>query len=156
MDIAIGCDHRGLDLKRHLIGCLAEMGHTPLDMGCYDEGAVDYPDIAAATAGAVAQGRCRHGILICATGIGMSMAANKVPGVRAALCHQPLSASRSREHNDANVLCLGASGLGEDVATDIVKAYLEAEFEGGRHAARVEKIRAIESSTLDRARPTLL
>ena len=144
MHIAIGCDHRGLNLKKAVEELLSRMGHSYEDFGCYDEGSVDYPDIAAGVAGAVAQGRFDHGILICSTGIGMSMAANKVPGVRAALCHEAFSARCSRQHNDANVLCLGASVIGEGIAEDIVTAYLGAEFQGGRHTLRLEKMRTLE------------
>jgi len=144
MRIAIGCDHRGLNLKKATIELLSQMGHSYEDFGCYDSAAVDYPDIGSRVAQAVAEGRFDHGILICSTGIGMSMVANKVPGVRAALCHDTFSASRSRKHNDANVLCLGESVTGEGLAGEIVKAYLNAEFEGGRHARRLEKMQDLE------------
>ncbi|MBI2908903.1 MAG: ribose 5-phosphate isomerase B [Chloroflexi bacterium] len=144
MRIAVGCDHAGLSLKQSIMGVLSEMGHEYDDFGCYDAASVDYPDIAKAVAEAVASGDFEHGILVCSTGIGMSMAANKVPDVRAALCHDTFSARRTREHNDANVLCLGASVVGPGLAEEIVKAYLAAEFAGGRHLRRVEKIRALE------------
>lgn len=144
MRIAIGCDHRGLNLKQGIIELLPQLGHSYEDFGCYDTSAVDYPDIASQVAQAVAEGRFDHGILICSTGVGMSMVANKVPRVRAALCHDTFSARRSREHNDANVLCLGQSAIGEGLAGEIVKAYLSAEFEGGRHARRLDKIRELE------------
>lgn len=144
MRIAIGCDHRGLNLKRAIIELLPQMGHSYEDFGCYDTSSVDYPDIGSKVAQAVAGGHFDHGILICSTGIGMSMVANKVPGVRAALCHDTFSARRSRAHNDANVLCLGEWVIGEGLGKEIVKAYLGAEFEGGRHAQRLEKMRALE------------
>ncbi|MBE0415449.1 MAG: ribose 5-phosphate isomerase B [Dehalococcoidia bacterium] len=144
MNIAIGCDHRGLNLKKAIIELLSQIGHSCEDFGCHDTTPVDYPDIGGKVAKAVAEGRFEHGILICSTGIGMSMVANKVPGIRAALCHDTLSAYRSRAHNDANVLCLGEWVVGEGLAKDIVKAYLGAEFEGGRHAQRLEKMQAFE------------
>ena len=148
MRIAIGCDHRGLNLKREIIDLLCQLGHSYEDFGCYDTGSVDYPDIGGRVAEAVAEGRFDHGILVCSTGIGMSMVANKVPGVRAALCHDTFSARRSREHNDANVLCLGERVIGEGLAKEIVQVYLSAEFEGGRHAQRLKKVRALERRSL--------
>ncbi len=148
MRIAIGCDHRGLNLKRVVMDLLSQEGHSYEDFGCYDTAAVDYPDIGGRVAQAVAEGRFEHGILICSTGIGMSMVANKVSGVRAALCHDPFSAGRSREHNDANVLCLGEWVVGEGLAREIVTAYLGARFEGGRHAQRLEKVKELECRSL--------
>lgn len=148
MRIAIGCDHRGLNLKMAIMELLSELGHEYEDLGCYDTGSVDYPDTGGKVAQAVAKRRVDHGILVCSTGIGMSIAANKVPGVRAALCHDTFSAQRSRAHNDANVLCLGEWVVGEGLAKEIVKAYLSAEFEGGRHARRLEKVRALEEGKL--------
>ena len=148
MRIAIGCDHRGLNLKRVIAGLLSEEGHSYEDFGCYDTASVDYPDIGGRVAQAVAEGRFDHGILVCSTGIGMSMVANKVPGVRAALCHDAFSARRSREHNNANVLCLGEWVVGEGLAREIVSAYLGAQFQGGRHAQRLEKMRDWECQSL--------
>ena len=148
MRIAVGCDHRGLNLKRAIIELLSETGHSYEDFGCYDTTAVDYPDIGARVARAVAEGRFDHGILVCSTGIGMSMVANKVPGVRAALCHDSFSARRSREHNDANVLCLGEWVVGQGVAREVVTAYLDAQFQGGRHAQRLQKVREVEGKGL--------
>lgn len=144
MRIAIGCDHKGFNLKKVIIELLTEEGHSYEDFGCYNTDPVDYPDFARSVAQAVAQRRFDHGILICSTGIGMSIAANKVPGVYAALCHDVFSAQRSRQHNNANVLCLGGSIIGVDVAKDIVHAYLGTDFEGGRHAQRLEKVKALE------------
>ena len=144
MRIAIGGDHRGFNLKKVIIELLTEEGHSYEDFGCYDTDAVDYPDIARSVAQAMAQRRFDHGILICSTGIGMSIVANKVPGVYAALCHDVFSAQRSRQHNNANVLCLGGSVIGVALAKDIVHAYLSADFEGGRHAQRLEKVKALE------------
>jgi len=148
MLIAIGCDHRGLNLKMAIMELLSELGHEYEDFGCYDTGSVDYPDTGGKVAQAVARGRVDHGILVCSTGIGMSIVANKVPGVRAALCHDTFSAQRSRAHNDANVLCLGEWVVGKGLAKEIVKAYLAAEFEEGRHARRLEKVRALEEGKL--------
>lgn len=148
MQIAIGCDHRGLNLKKAIMELLSEEGHSYEDFGCYDTDPVDYPDIGSRVAQAVAEGRFDHGILVCSTGIGMSMVANKVPGIRAALCHDSFSARRGREHNDANVLCLGEWVVGEGLAKEIVKAYLGAKFEGGRHAQRLEKVRELERKGL--------
>ena len=143
MRIAIGCDHRGLNLKQHVIGLITEAGHEYQDFGCYTTDSVDYPDIAKKVAKAVAAGEYGLGILICGTGIGMSIAANKVRGIRAALCHNSLNACRARQHNDANVLCLGAEEEPEQVP-EIVKSFLATEFEGGRHLRRVNKINDME------------
>ena len=150
--IAVGCDHNGVELKRQLMGLLQELGHEYLDFGCYDSNAVDYPDVAEAAAQAVGAGRCDQGMLICGTGIGMSIAANKVAGVRAALCHSAFSARRARAHNDANIICLGGQVIDEDTARETVRAYLDAEFEGGRHARRVGKINALEELTAQQPR----
>jgi ribose 5-phosphate isomerase B len=144
MRIAIGCDHRGLDLKQFIMGLLTEVGHSYEDFGCYTTEAVDYPDIAKKVAGAVGNGSFDCGILICSTGIGMSIAANKVRGIRAALCHDVFGARRARQHNDANILCLGA-GQERDSVHEILEAYLTTEFEGGRHLRRLNKIKDLES-----------
>jgi ribose 5-phosphate isomerase B len=143
--IAIGSDHRGFALKEALKDLLGGLGHEWVDFGCAGEEAVDYPDVARPVAEAVARGEFEAGILICANGIGMSIAANKVKGVRAALCHDTFAGRMARQHNDANVLCLGAWCVGRGVAEEIVKAFLDADFEGGRHLRRVQKIKAIES-----------
>ena len=145
MRIALGSDHNGVELKQLVSSLLQELGHEYQDMGCYDTNSVDYPDIAKEVGQAVGEGLFDQGVLICGTGIGMSIAANKVTGVRAALCHDPFSAQRAREHNDANVLCMGGSVIESDPALEIVRAYLEAQFEGGRHARRVEKIANVEN-----------
>lgn len=144
MQIVIGSDHAGFNLKQIVKSVLVEMGHSYEDFGCYDSGPVDYPDIAFAVADAVAQGRFELGILICGTGIGMSMVANRVPGIRAAICHDTFSARRAREHNDANVLCMGGWVVGEGIAREVITAYLTSEFVGGRHARRLEKLHARE------------
>lgn len=145
MKIALGCDHNGVSLKSHLADLLRSLGYEYQDFGCSDTTSVDYPDVAKEVAQAVGENSCDLGMLICGTGIGMSITANKLPGVRAALCHDVFSARRAREHNDANVLCLGGQVIEEYTAKAIVIAYLEAKFEGGRHSRRVEKIRAVES-----------
>jgi ribose 5-phosphate isomerase B len=141
--IAIGCDHKGLNLKQSVIQLITQSGHSYEDMGCYTTDSVDYPDIAGKVAGAVASGDFDYGILICDTGIGMSIAANKVKGIRAALCHDAFSAARARKHNDANVLCLGG-GNSPEVMTETVATFLTTQFEGGRHLRRLNKIKAIE------------
>jgi ribose 5-phosphate isomerase B len=144
--IALGCDHRGLKLKQAIMGLLTELSHDYEDFGCYSSDPVDYPDIAKQVGEAVASGGFDHGILICSSGIGMSIAANKVKGVRAALCCNILGAERARRHNDANVLCLGEDTLDQALALDIVKIYLSTLFEGGRHIRRLEKIRGLEAA----------
>ena len=141
--IAIGCDHRGLNLKQFVIKLISEAGHSYEDFGCYSADPVDYPDIAKVVAEAVAEGDFEYGILICGTGIGMSIAANKVKGIRAALCHDAFSARRARQHNDANILCLGAEE-GKARIPAIVEMFLTTEFEGGRHQQRLDKISAME------------
>lgn len=144
MNIAIGCDHRGIDLKDFVNQLVCGEGHAVEDFGCYSTDPVDYPDIAKVVATAVARGDYDHGILICNTGIGMSIAANKVKGIRAALCCDVFGASRARQHNDANILCLSTENEHEIVAS-IVRTYIASEFEGGRHKKRVDKIMAIEN-----------
>ncbi len=143
MRIAIGGDHRGLDLKQFIIKLVTEMGHNYEDFGCFTTDPVDYPDIAKKVAEAVARGDFKHGILICDTGIGMSIAANKVRGIRAALCHGAFNARRARQHNDANILCLGTAEE-QGVVSEIVGAFLATEFERGRHERRLDKVRAME------------
>ena len=143
MRIAIGCDHWGVNLKQSVIKLLTDAGHSYEDFGCYTTESVDYPDIARKVAEAVARGDFERGILICYNGIGMSIAANKVKGIRAALCYNAFNACRTRQHNDANILCLGAEVEYEPVP-EIVNAFLTSEFEGGRHQRRVDKIRDME------------
>jgi ribose 5-phosphate isomerase B len=142
--IAIGSDHRGFALKEALKELLAELGHEWVDFGCQTEEPVDYPDIARPLAAAVAAGEHERGILICGSGVGMSIAADKVKGVRAALCENSFTARLARRHNDANVLCLGSWCIGQGLAEEIVRVFLSEDFEGGRHARRLEKIRAME------------
>ena len=146
MRIALGCDHRGLKLKQAIMELLNDLGNEYQDFGCYDSDPVDYPDIAKQVAEAVALGKFDYGILICSSGIGMSIAANKVKGIRAALCCGVSSAERARQHNDANILCLGEDTLEQALALDIVKVYLSTTFEGGRHLRRLEKIHSLEAS----------
>jgi len=143
MRIAIGCDHRGLGLKQFVIKLATDAGHSCEDFGCYTAESVDYPDIAKKVAEAVARGDFEHGVLICDTGIGMSMAANKVKGIRAALCHSAFGARRARQHNDANILCLGTSEEKGSVPA-IIEAYLTSDFEGGRHQRRLDKVKDME------------
>jgi len=143
MRIAIGCDHRGLNLKQFVMKLIAETEHSYEDFGCYTTEPVDYPDIAQKVGKAVAMGDFECGILICDTGIGMSIAANKVKGIRAALCHSAFSARRARQHNDANILCLGADEE-QGLIPEIVEAFLTSEFEGERHLRRLNKIRDME------------
>ncbi len=142
MRIAIGCDHRGLALKQSVIRLITEAGHNYKDFGCYSDEPVDYPDIAGKVARAVSGGDFERGILICSTGIGMCIAANKVDGIRAALCFDSFCALRARLHNDANILCLGAEGKAD--VSEVVSTFLKGEFEGGRHKRRINKIKALE------------
>ena len=146
MKIAIGSDHRGYRAKQRLVPILRQFGHEVTDVGPQGDESVDYPDFAFAVALAVGEGRAERGVLICGTGIGMCIAANKVPGVRAAPCHDSITAEMSRRHNDANVLCLSADLLGEELIDRMVRIWLETAFEGGRHARRVEKIERYEQS----------
>ena len=142
--IALGADHAGYELKEALKGWLINAGYHVLDLGTHATESVDYPDYAALVGEAVADHKVERGLLVCGTGIGMAMAANKVPGVRAALCADLYTARMSREHNDANVLVLGGRLMDADMGTDILRAWLETDFGGGRHARRVEKIADIE------------
>jgi ribose 5-phosphate isomerase B len=143
MRIAIGSDHRGLDYKKYVVGLLTGMGHNSKDFGSYTADPVDYPDIARAVCEGVASSQFDYGILICGTGIGMSIAANKIKGIRAALCCDTLSAQRARLHNDANIICLGAE-RGQEGVKDILQTFLSTQFEGGRHQRRLEKVRQLE------------
>lgn len=140
MKIAIGSDHRGFDVKRRIVSLLQRLGHEVVDLGPESNESVDYPDYALLVAQAVNEHRVDRGILICGTGIGMCITANKVPLVRAAPCHDSITAEMSRRHNDANVLCLSADLLGGELLDRMVRIWVETEFEGGRHARRVDKI----------------
>ena len=144
MKIALGCDHGGYELKQHIIKVLEKLGHEVEDFGCYSLESCDYPDFGAAAARAVAEGKCDRGIVICTTGIGVSIAANKVKGIRCALCTDSLQAEMTRRHNDANMMALGAGITGGNLAKRMVEIFLHTEFEGGRHARRVALLDAIQ------------
>lgn len=143
--IAIACDHGGYELKKTVLEYLNANGYEAVDFGCHGTQSVDYPDYAVPASQAVANGECELGILICGTGIGMSLCANKVRGIRAACCSDTFSARMTRMHNDANVLCLGARVVGAGLALDMIKLFLETEFEGERHINRINKVMAIET-----------
>lgn len=145
MKIAIGADHGGYILKNEVVKVIHELGHEVEDFGCDCPDSVDYPDYALPVAEKVASGDFDRGILICGTGIGMSIAANKVKGIRCALVHDLFSAKATREHNDTNMLAMGARVIGPGVATEIVKIWLSTQFEGGRHLNRLQKISEIET-----------
>src|SRR5436190_10294597 len=139
MRIALGSDHRGYEVKRRIASILQQLGHEVIDVGPHSNEGVDYPDFAFQVAQAVGEGRVDRGVLACGTGIGMCIAANKVRGVRAAPCHDTITAELSRSHNDSNVLCLSADLLGDELVERMVRTWLQTPFEGGRHARRVEK-----------------
>lgn len=140
MKVFLGADHAGFALKEVLEEALGELGHDAEDLGTHSSESVDYPDFAHRVAEAVLANEGSLGVLVCGSGIGISMAANKHPGIRAALCHEPWSAEMTRRHNDANVLCLGERVIGQGLARATLEAFLTAAFEGGRHARRVGKI----------------
>jgi ribose 5-phosphate isomerase B len=142
--IVIANDHGGTELKLHLVPALAELGWAVEDLGAAETRSVDYPDYALRLAQRVTGGEAQLGVLICGTGIGMCIVANKVRGIRAALCHDIYSARMARAHNDANVLCMGGRVVGPELGRAVALAFLEAEFEGGRHARRLERIAEIE------------
>ena len=146
MRISLGCDHAGCSLKREIMDLLSRLGHDTLDRGCFGELSVDYPDFAALVCDDVVSAEASLGILICGSGIGMSIAANKRRGVRAALCHDTYSAKMSRQHNDANILCLGQRIVGVGLALEIVTAWLQEEFVGGKHTLRLQKIAEHETA----------
>jgi ribose 5-phosphate isomerase B len=146
MKIAVGNDHRGVAFKQRLLGVCAELGHQVTDLGANTSSSVDYPDYAIPVAEAVSCGKADRGILICGTGHGMCIAANKVDGVRAANCRDIIDAELSRRHNDANVMCLSADLIGEEQVERMVRIWLATDFEGGRHARRTEKIAAYEKA----------
>ena len=142
--IAIGCDHGGYELKQKILAHLRQRGLEYRDFGCDSTASVDYPVYGKAVAHAVASGECEKGIVICSTGIGISIAANKVKGIRCALCGDPWSAEMTRRHNDANMLAMGGGMIGNNMADRILDAFLNTEFEGGRHQRRVDKVMSIE------------
>jgi ribose 5-phosphate isomerase B len=144
MKIAIASDHRGIESKELIKALVEQLGHSFIDFGAFDSHPVDYPDMAYQAAISVASGESDRAILVCGTGIGMCITANKVDGIRAALCFDELNARVSRQHNDANVLCLSGDLLGESSLRKIVEVWLEAKFSGGRHDRRVRKINSIE------------
>jgi ribose 5-phosphate isomerase B len=144
MLVAVGSDHAGLDLKEEVVRLLTELKHDVADYGTDKPQSVDYPDFGEKVAEAVSMGKAERGILICGTGIGMSIVANKFPNVRAALCNEPFSAKMSRMHNDANILVLGGRIIGRDLAKEIVRTWIDTGFENGRHLDRLKKISAIE------------
>ncbi len=145
MKIAIGCDHGGLEHKNAIKTHLEERGFEVADFGIYEQLSVDYPDIAKKVCESIVKGECERGILVCGTGIGMSIAANKVKGIRAAACSEHFSAKYTRLHNDSNVLCLGGRVIGIGTALELADLFVDTEFEGGRHGTRVDKIMAIEN-----------
>lgn len=151
MHIAVGSDHAGFRLKQEIIALLAEMGHQSTDVGAYNEESSDYPDYGLAVGRMVAAGQAEAGIGICGTGVGICIAANKVPGIRAALVSEPFTARLAREHDDANVLCLGERVTGVALALECVRAWLGASFAGGRHTRRVAKIEAAERDLINPA-----
>ncbi len=144
MQIALGTDHRGFAIKSKVVSLLERLGHQVIDVGTFAADSVDYPDLAAAVSHKVARKEVDRGILICGTGLGMCIAANKIGGVRAAPCHDDITAEMSRRHNDANVLCLSADLLGERLIDRMIEIWLNTPFEGGRHARRIEKISELE------------
>lgn len=145
MKIAVACDHGGLNLKKAMMAYVEKLGHEIKDFGTYDNSSCDYPDFACAAAEAVASGECERGIVVCSSGIGVSIVANKVPGVRCAHCHDLYCAKYTRLHNDANMIAFGEKVLGEGIMQEIVYTFLNTEYEGGeRHDRRIAKIKAIE------------
>jgi ribose 5-phosphate isomerase B len=146
MKIAVASDHRGFVIKGKILTMISDLGHESMDFGTDSAESVDYPDFAEKVARAVSEKTADRGILICGTGVGMCITANKLPGVRAASCHDDLTAEMSRRHNDANVLCLSADLLGDRLVNRMVEIWLRTEFEGGRHARRIDKINRIEET----------
>lgn len=147
MKTAIGCDHAGVEMKEELISLLKDMGVELTDMGTHTPESVDYPDFGEQVAEAVSKGLVERGVLICGTGIGMSIVANKFPGVRASLCNDLFTAKMSRLHNDANILVIGGRIVGKGLAREITKVWFETPFEAGRHIQRLKKITLVEEKT---------
>lgn len=144
MKIAIGSDHGGFELKERIHSLLIGLGHEVRDLGCYSPDSVDYPIQGREVAKSVASGQCERGILVCGTGIGMSIVANRIPGVRATLCHDLFTAEMSREHNDSNILCMGGRAIDHRLAEEMVKVWLMTPFKGGRHSRRINMIDSLE------------
>lgn len=145
MKIAIGADHAGFEVKEKIKGFLSKEGYEVIDVGTHSTESVDYPDFAGKVANSVKKGEAKFGALFCGTGIGMSITANKIKGIRAAVCHNEYTAEMSRKHNDANVFCAGARVLGYEVIEKLLKLWLDTQFEGGRHERRVNKINNLDS-----------
>ena len=145
MKVSMACDHGGLDLKNVLKEELEAMGHEVVDFGTYTHDSVDYPDFGYKAAKAVSEGECEKGVVVCGTGIGISISCNKVHGIRCALCHDVFSAKATRAHNDANMLAMGQRVIGPGLAVEILHAFFEGEYEGGRHDLRIQKLMAIEN-----------
>jgi len=150
MKIAVGCDHAGVELKREIVSLLKKAGAEALDFGTDDETSVDYPDFAAKVSAVVSKGEVARGVLICGTGLGMCITANKFKNVRAALCHDVYTARMSRLHNDANILVMGGRVIGKGLAAEILDVWLNTAYEGGRHDGRLKKISDIEESNENR------
>lgn len=148
MRIGLASDHGGFELKNDLIAFLTSRGLEPIDLGAFSDEAVDYPDFGIRVAEKVSRGELERGILLCGTGIGMCIVANKFAGVRAALAHDPFSSRCSREHNDSNILVMGGRIIGKELAREILRVWLDTPFAGGRHQRRVEKIKALEAETM--------
>ncbi len=148
MNLVMGCDHAGYLLKEHLKKYLSDKGHAIIDDGCYSEDSVDYPDIAEKVASTLKSGQAEMAILVCGTGQGMAMTANKISGIRAAVCCEVFSARAAREHNNANIIALGARVVGPGTAELLVEEFLQTQFAGGRHQRRVDLITAIENKNL--------
>ncbi len=151
MRIAIGTDHAGFPLKEVVVNLLKDRGHEVIDFGTYDQQPVDYPDYAESVAEAVARGHADRGIILCGSGVGASVAANKVPGARASVCHDTYAARQGVEHDDMNILCLGARVIGAELAKEVILSFMAASFNGEeRHRRRLEKVKAIERKNLVR------
>jgi len=149
MRVVLGSDHAGYELKQELLACVRALGHEVIDVGTYSSAAVDYPDYAEAVGAALREGKADRGVLICGSGVGASVAANKMPGIRAGLCHDSYSAHQGVEHDDVNVLVLGARIIGPELAKELVRVYLQAKFSNEeRHVRRLGKIKAIEARYL--------
>lgn len=153
MRVGVASDHRGIRVKNQILLLLNELGHEGIDFGPADNSSVDYPDYAARVALAITSGEIERGVLICGTGMGMCIAANKFDGVRAVTCHDDVTAEMSRRHNDANIMCLSADLLGERLLNRIVEIWLRTPFEGGRHQRRIDKIHQLEKSRPSPASP---
>ncbi|HEY9756084.1 MAG TPA: ribose 5-phosphate isomerase B [Oculatellaceae cyanobacterium] len=152
MKIAIGCDHGGFILKQPITDFLKKYGHEIIDLGTNSEAAVDYPDYSLAVGKAVVEGKAERGILICGSGVGACVAVNKIPGIRAGLCHDTFSAHQGKEDDDTNVLCLGARIIGVQLALEVVKTWIEAQFSGAeRHVRRLHKVQKIEQEYLEKS-----